>query len=244
MYWPYQRLTDPSQSLDINLILLNMATEPQYKAELINGRPVLYQKTTPESAWDDITHTRHNVDNLEFYDLDIKLTKVSQCSTELSGLIFRIFLNFLCYHIKLGDKLLWSYCADPFQGLPIQILFNLKRNSMTLVFSGNRLKNLDMKGYDHTDWVKPGKPLTRFKTERVISHKGKLVQLFGEDEPLLQLVVDEEKFWEYKKGPLPISRIAQVPQCTVTLVFPINTQDSSGNNYQPLTFVATPTPIP
>ncbi|EAN32853.2 hypothetical protein TpMuguga_02g00570 [Theileria parva strain Muguga] len=226
------------------LILLNMAAELQYKAELINGKPVLYHRITPDSAWRDITHTRHNLDNLELYDLNIKLTTVSQCSTELSGLLFRIFLNFLCYHFKLGDKLLWSYCAEPFHGLPIQILFNLKNNTMSLLFNGNRLKNLNMKGYECTDWLKPGKPLKKFKTRRIISHEGKLVELFGEDKPLLQMVVEKEKFWEYKEGPLPISRISQLPQFAVTLVFPINTPDSTDINHQPITFIVTPTLMP
>ncbi|EAN33157.1 hypothetical protein TpMuguga_02g00872 [Theileria parva strain Muguga] len=206
MYWPYQLPTSLQCTLHILLILLNMATEVQYKAELVNGKPVLYRRTNFEGPWDDITHTLYNVDHLELYDLDIKLTSVSQCATKLSGLIFRIFLNLLCYHIKYGDRLLWSYCADPFHGLPIQILFNLKRNTMTLVFSGNRLKSLSMEGYEHTDWVKPGKPLTRFKTERVISHKGKLVQLFGENNPCLGVKVQFRTFWLHKEGePLPIS---------------------------------------
>ncbi|EAN31226.1 putative integral membrane protein [Theileria parva strain Muguga] len=136
-----------------------MAAELQYKAETKNGKPVLYNRITPESEWDDITHTRHNLDNLEFYDLNIKLTKVSQCSTELSGLIFRIFLNFLCYHLENGDKLLWNYRADPFHRIPFQ-LFNLKRNTMRLVFKENTMENLSMVGYVN-DWVKPGKILQK-----------------------------------------------------------------------------------
>ncbi|EAN33073.1 hypothetical protein TpMuguga_02g00789 [Theileria parva strain Muguga] len=193
-------------------------TEVQYKAELVNGKPVLYHRITPQGGWDDITHTRHNLDELELYDLNLKLTNVKECETELSGLIFRIFLNFMCYHLKLGDKLLWTYYADPHHDLPIQILFNLKRNTMKLVFNGNKTKNLSMVGYSN-DWVEPGKLLTRFKTRRTITDGETEVTMFGEEDPCVELERNNKIVWKYEEGAqLPVSLIKKNGE--LMLVFP------------------------
>ncbi|EAN33150.1 hypothetical protein TpMuguga_02g00865 [Theileria parva strain Muguga] len=191
-------------------------TQTQYKAKLINGKPFLYQKSTPQGEWEDITQTLYNVDHLELYDLDINLTRIKECRTRLCGLIFKISLNFMCYHLKLGDKLLWSYCEDPFQGLPIQLLFNLKRNTMSLLFKENRLKSLDMVGYSN-DWVEPGKLLTRFKTRRTITDGKTEVIMFGEEQ-CLEVEIQGKIIWKHEEGPVPISLISD-PH-THTLVFP------------------------
>ncbi|EAN33918.1 hypothetical protein TpMuguga_01g00680 [Theileria parva strain Muguga] len=218
MYWPYQRLTGPSETLKIILILLIMAAELQYKAETKNGKPVLYSRTDTQGEWDDITHTRHNLDDLELYDLELNLTKFSQCPAFLHGFTIRIITLFLCYHIKMGDKLLWSYCMEPYQGLPTEILFNLKNNTMNLLFKENRLENLSMEGY-LTDWVEPGKLLEKPDDWKFIENGDTEACLFNEEDPCLGLQILGKSVWIHNENePYPISVI--LAENTNTLVFP------------------------
>ncbi|EAN31437.1 hypothetical protein TpMuguga_04g00085 [Theileria parva strain Muguga] len=159
----------------------------KYKAELINGKPFIYRRSTPQGTWEDITHTRHNVDQLEFYDYDLNLTTVSQCETKLSGLIFRILLNIICLHIKLGDKLIWNYYASKVQASPLELLFNLKKNTMSLQLRGEGVVKLNMNGYLN-DWVKPGRPLEKFKTKRTIRDGPRVIHLIDDDEKCDEIV--------------------------------------------------------
>ncbi|EAN33151.1 hypothetical protein TpMuguga_02g00866 [Theileria parva strain Muguga] len=218
MYWPYQRLTGPSETLRIILILLNMAAELQYKAELVDGKPVLYSRTNFEGSWRDITHTRHNLDDLELYDLNLNLTTVSQCRTELKGFTMRIITLFLCYHVKLGDKLLWSYAVEPFHGLPTEILFNLKNNTMSLLFEENVMEILSMEGYEN-DWVEPGKQLQKPDDWKLIENANTETCLFSDNDPCLGMKLRGRIIWiPNEDEPSPISIIFE--DNTNTLVFP------------------------
>ncbi|EAN31438.1 hypothetical protein TpMuguga_04g00086 [Theileria parva strain Muguga] len=196
-----------------------MATEVQYKADLINGKPVLYCRYDFEHAWEDVTHTRHQLDHLELYDLNLNLTGVSQCSTELCDTTFKISIDFKCYHVKLGDKLLWSYYEFPQCGLPKKLLFNLKLNTMALQFE-ETIEKLNLDGYEFNDWVEPGRPLQPIITRKKIINGHIKVDLFSPWNPCVQVNFDETHFWRHKQGnPLPISLIHELEDYYL-LVFP------------------------
>ncbi|EAN30838.1 hypothetical protein TpMuguga_03g00103 [Theileria parva strain Muguga] len=194
-----------------------MESDGQFKAELINGKPVLYYRTNPEGAWENITHTRHQLDNLELYDYDLNLTKVKDCKSELKGFIFKVFFSFICYHIKLGDKLVWSYCISKVTGKSLELLFNIKTNKISLKLEKGT-EDLNMRGYDYNNWVVPGRPLEKFRTFRVIKDGLRTAHLFGEDENY-----DEIAYGEFVlvNGPndKPISYITNNTKKTFEVIY-------------------------
>lgn len=192
-----------------------------YRAEIINGKPVLYRRTNNRSDWDDITHTLYSLDELEFYDLELNYAKFTELLRKLRGLIYTIKLGPKCYHVKFGDKLVWSYCADPFRRLPFELLFNLENNTMNLLFSDGTIRGLNMEGYD-TDWPEPGKPLTKLNDTKLLTHEKLNVFLFSQEKRCYKLEICDKIIWKHEENrPFPLSCI--VENDTFTLVFPINT---------------------
>ncbi|KAF5153412.1 hypothetical protein TpMuguga_01g02380 [Theileria parva strain Muguga] len=125
----------------------------EYKAELVNGLPVLYCKFGNDQDWNNITHLRCDIEKLSFTNLHRKKFTHLNCNNQLKDLLFTITFNCACSNVIYKDQLLWSYWVNPLYGYPIKLLFNLKSNTLTLLFKQNKLISLDIQLFNSANSV-------------------------------------------------------------------------------------------
>uniref|UniRef100_A0A3B0MGV2 SfiI-subtelomeric related protein family member, putative n=1 Tax=Theileria annulata TaxID=5874 RepID=A0A3B0MGV2_THEAN len=136
----------------------------EYKAELVDGKPVLCCKFGNDKDWNNITNLRYDVEKLTFNSLDNKKFTFSNCSNGLKDLTFAIMFSCVCSEVIYKDQILWSYWVNPFCGYPIKLLFNLKSNTLALSFKQNKLIPLNINCYNTTNSDISGKSINSVNT--------------------------------------------------------------------------------
>ncbi|EAN32690.1 hypothetical protein TpMuguga_02g00407 [Theileria parva strain Muguga] len=118
--------------------------ERYHKAKLENNKPVLHCRFGKNKPWVDITYTRFDVEKLKFVDKNENEHGFLDCKSELVGLIFKLFLSFVCSRILYDGELVWTFKYHFWSGHPLNLCLNLLENVFYLNFHNNHKTQINV----------------------------------------------------------------------------------------------------
>uniref|UniRef100_A0A3B0MNJ0 SfiI-subtelomeric related protein family member, putative n=1 Tax=Theileria annulata TaxID=5874 RepID=A0A3B0MNJ0_THEAN len=174
--------------------------EKYHKAKVDNNKPILHCRFGKNKPWVDITHTRFDVEKLKFIDTNDKEHKYLSCKSELIGLVFKIFLSFLCKQILYDNVVVWTFKYYFWSGHPLRLDLDLVENLFYLNFHNNHKVQMyfipKLESPVNGDDEKPNIPENWCNNLNINEKNLKIMVVVFNDKNVDEIFYDVHKVWD------------------------------------------------